>query len=86
MDLELIISTKKHLIVDDTMRLDATGWQRCRKCLISIGLFPHTRPMISGSFAERDLHLKASYASSPPCIILWGKEVVFIVEKEHVFL
>ena len=25
--------------------------------------------MISGSFAERDLQLKASYGSSPPCII-----------------
>jgi len=25
-------------------------------------------PLISGSFAERDLQLEASYASSPPCI------------------
>ena len=27
-----------------------------------------TDSIIGGTFAERDLHLKASYASSPPCI------------------
>jgi len=71
MDLELIINSKKYPIAEEMMILDGTGWQRCRKCFIFIGLFPHTRPMISGSFAERDLHLTASYASLPPCSIFW---------------
>jgi len=35
------------------------------------GHFPQKGPNISGSFAERDLQLKASYASSPPCRCVW---------------
>jgi len=54
-----------------TITLDAsmpcTGWWRRIACRIVISHFPQKSPMISGSFAERDLHLKASYASSPPC-------------------
>jgi len=43
------------------------GWLSVIKHLFFIGQFPQNSPKISGSFAERDLQLKASHASSPPC-------------------
>jgi len=44
-----------------------TRWCRCIGCLIFISLFLQKSPLIGGSFAKRDLQLKASYVCSPPC-------------------
>ena len=57
-----------------------TGWRRCIGCLILIRHFPPKNPIISGSSVKRDLQLKASYASSPPCI---KKCKISVGEKNH---
>ena len=44
-----------------------TGWQRPIVCLIFIGHFPQQGPIITGSFAKRDMQIKAPHASLLPC-------------------
>jgi len=44
-----------------------TGWRKCTRFFILIGHFPQKSPIIIGSLAQRDLQIKVSYASSPPC-------------------
>ena len=48
--------------------LQITEWCQVIGRLIFISLFPQNSPLSSGFFAENDLQLKASYASSTPCI------------------
>ena len=46
----------------------ATWWRRHIWCLIFLGHFPQTSPIIRGSVAKRDPRFKASNGCPPPCI------------------
>jgi len=63
---------------------DGTGWRRPIGCHIILGHCPQKSPVISGSFAKRDLQLKVSYASSLPCTYMAYVSVkrdLYITEK-----
>ena len=68
------VSLHSKMFCVDVFAFVITGWQRPLGCLISIGHSPQKNSVISGSFAEINLQLKASYGSSPPCTkleVLW---------------
>jgi len=48
-----------------TLLTHSTGWREVLGCLVFTCHFPQKNPTINSSFAENDLRLKASYASSP---------------------
>ena len=56
-------------------RVSETRWRRHLECLVFVGRFSKTSPVISGSFAENDLQLKTSYGYSLPCTYMRGVSI-----------
>jgi len=63
-------------------RLATTEWRRVIGCLIFIDHFPQKSTIISVSFANNDLQLKASYGSSLPCTG-WRRTIKCLVFIGH---
>jgi len=61
--------TCTHMHAHTYMHHVHTEWQRPIECLIFISYFLQNSPVISGSFAKRNLQLKVSYASLPLCTL-----------------
>ena len=61
--------------------IDCRGSAACQAASELLGQFQSKSPMISDSFATRDLQLEASRASSPPCTLIW--EFKCIIHVEH---
>ena len=64
----LCVTWHIHICVTRLTYVIHTGWRTGIECLIFIHLFLRKSPIINSSFAERDLQVTASYASSPPCM------------------
>ena len=59
------LETPNQLWFDNSI---CTAWRSVKGCIVFIGHLPLKSPKIRGAFAERDLQLNASYASSTPCM------------------
>ena len=77
----LRIYTYVHILCENLSSENCVITRRPRPtgCLIFVRHFLHKSPIISGSFAERDVQLKAFYASWPPCT--WCTNLRYIVPQ-----
>ena len=64
-----------------TLHKVCTEWQRSIGCIIFVGHFLRKSPRIRGSFAKKDLKLKASYATWAPCMHI----LLHIVNDAYIF-